>query len=70
MLCASNSAASLNLLKHALQHLPKEITERMLRQQSKENRWTVCLFLLPFVSPSDQYSYSPCTLQSRRLELI
>ena len=41
MLCVDKSAGGLALLKHALQHIPKEITEKMLRQQSKEGRDTV-----------------------------
>ncbi|GJE83966.1 ankyrin [Phanerochaete sordida] len=35
MLIAQETRGSLNLLQHALKHLPKEITERMLRQQTK-----------------------------------
>lgn len=36
------TAGALELLKHVLRHLPKDITDRLLRQQTKEDRFTVC----------------------------
>lgn len=37
MLVAQDIAATLDLLKHVIKHLPKEILDRLFRQQSKED---------------------------------
>ena len=42
MLTVQGTAGALELLKHALKHLPKDILDRLLRQQSKEDLQTVC----------------------------
>ncbi|EKM59033.1 uncharacterized protein PHACADRAFT_205211 [Phanerochaete carnosa HHB-10118-sp] len=37
LIALDNNAGALKLLKHALKHLPKEITARLLRQQTKDD---------------------------------
>ena len=41
MLTVQDTAGAFELLKHALKHLSKDILDRLLRQQSKEDLQTV-----------------------------
>lgn len=55
MLVALGSEGPLKLLKHVLEHLPKEIIERLLRQQTKKSLYTVGLQWTTY-----EYDAYPC----------